>query len=97
MYANVMTYYTWVHISLIPCEIPLFTCTHHSISSLLIEKNIGPNPQTTRGAATHVYAHPKEPRIIYPSGNFIVVKNMEVSCKEREIVDLWKLMTWALP
>jgi hypothetical protein len=43
------------------------------------EKNIGPNPQTTRGAATHVYAHPKEPRIIYPSGNFIVVKNVEVS------------------
>ena len=43
------------------------------------EKNVGPNPQTTRGATTHVYAHPKEPRIIYPSGNFIVVKNVEVS------------------
>lgn len=47
------------------------------LSSPFLEKNIGPNPQTTRGAATHVYAHPKEPRIIYPSGNFIVVKNIE--------------------
>jgi hypothetical protein len=49
------------------------------LCSLSAEKNIGPNPQTTRGATTHVYAHPREPRIIYPSGNFIVVKNIEVS------------------
>eukprot|EP00603_Paraphysomonas_imperforata_P006889 CAMPEP_0114434756 /NCGR_PEP_ID=MMETSP0103-20121206/12444_1 /TAXON_ID=37642 ORGANISM="Paraphysomonas imperforata, Strain PA2" /NCGR_SAMPLE_ID=MMETSP0103 /ASSEMBLY_ACC=CAM_ASM_000201 /LENGTH=632 /DNA_ID=CAMNT_0001604691 /DNA_START=25 /DNA_END=1923 /DNA_ORIENTATION=- len=47
------------------------------LSSPFLEKSIGPNPQTTRGATTHVYAHPREPRIIYPSGNFIVVKNIE--------------------
>jgi WD40 repeat protein len=47
------------------------------LSSPYLERSIGPNPQTTRGATTHVNAHPKEPRIIYPSGNFIVVKNIE--------------------
>jgi hypothetical protein len=41
-----------------------------------IEKIIGPNPATSRGAAVHINVHPNQPRIIYPSGKFIVVKSL---------------------
>lgn len=37
----------------------------------------GPNPVTTRGQPTVVGYHPREPRILYPSGRFIVVRNLE--------------------
>lgn len=37
---------------------------------------IGPNPATERGKGLHINAHPKEPLIIYPSGKYIVVKNI---------------------
>ena len=37
----------------------------------------GPNPVTARGTAVVINAHPKEPRIVYPSGRFIVVRNLE--------------------
>ena len=37
----------------------------------------GPNPTTERGKAVVITHHPKEPRIIYPSGRFIVVRNLE--------------------
>jgi hypothetical protein len=48
------------------------------LSSPLAIKTIGPNPTTTRGVGTNVYTHPREPRIIYPSGRYIVVKNINV-------------------
>jgi hypothetical protein len=38
------------------------------LSSKFVEKTLGPNPSTTRGAGFHINAHPKESRIIYPSG-----------------------------
>lgn len=41
-----------------------------------IEKTIGPNPATVRGSATVVTAHATLPLIVYPSGKFIVVKNL---------------------
>ena len=37
----------------------------------------GPNPVTARGQPVVINAHPKEPRIIYPSGRFIVVRNLD--------------------
>ena len=37
---------------------------------------LGPNPTTSRGVALHVYAHPKEPKIIYPRGKYVVVKSL---------------------
>lgn len=46
------------------------------LSNPLAEKTIGPNPSTTRGVATFINLHPTEPKIIYPSGKFIVVKNI---------------------
>lgn len=35
-----------------------------------------PNPSTERGDNFHLGTHPKEPKIIYPSGKFIVVRDM---------------------
>lgn len=35
-----------------------------------------PNPSTERGDSFHLGTHPKEPKIIYPSGKFIVVRDM---------------------
>lgn len=42
----------------------------------LAEKTIGPNPTTIRGVSSHINIHPREPKIIYPSGKYIVVKNI---------------------
>ena len=36
------------------------------LSSTFVEKTLGPNVSTTRGAGVHINAHPKESRIIYP-------------------------------
>ena len=44
--------------------------------SIHTDKIFGPNPTTSRGVALHVYAHPKEPKIIYPSGKYVVVKSL---------------------
>ena len=41
-----------------------------------VDKLIAPNPTTSRGQGVHVYAHPKEPRIIYPSGRYVIVKSL---------------------
>lgn len=35
-----------------------------------------PNPSTERGDNFHLGTHPKEPKIIYPSGKFIVVRDI---------------------
>lgn len=55
-------------------------CTHRPTGSdciiLIADKILGPNPATARGAALHVYAHPREPKIIYPSGKYVVVKSL---------------------
>ncbi|CAM9495565.1 unnamed protein product, partial [Choristocarpus tenellus] len=37
----------------------------------------GPNPSTERGNNFHLGVHPKEPKVIYPSGKFIVVRDIE--------------------
>ncbi|CAM9151981.1 unnamed protein product [Phaeothamnion confervicola] len=37
----------------------------------------GPNPTTERGNNLHLGVHPKEPKIVYPSGKFIVVRDLE--------------------
>ena len=37
----------------------------------------GPNPSTSRGNGIHIHFHPKEPRIAYASGKFIIVRNLE--------------------
>mmetsp|Transcript_18263 Transcript_18263/g.18333 ORF Transcript_18263/g.18333 Transcript_18263/m.18333 type:complete len:625 (-) Transcript_18263:189-2063(-) len=38
---------------------------------------IAPNPSTTRGCGLVVNSHPREPRFIYCSGKYVVVRNME--------------------
>jgi WD40 repeat protein len=47
------------------------------LSSELKTTHIGPNPATERGAGVHVNEHPKENKIIYPSGKFVVVKSLD--------------------
>eukprot|EP01041_Mallomonas_annulata_P005977 gene5977-12054_t len=37
---------------------------------------IGPNPSTVRGTSVTINAHPREERVIYPSGKFIVVRSL---------------------
>lgn len=36
-----------------------------------------PNPSTERGDSFHLGTHPKESKIIYPSGKFIVVRDVK--------------------
>lgn len=36
-----------------------------------------PNPSTARGQSVTINYHPKEPRIIYPSGRFIIVRSLD--------------------
>jgi WD40 repeat protein len=47
------------------------------VSDSHIERTIGPNPITERGRPTIINAHSTLPLIIYPSGKYIVVKNLE--------------------
>ena len=47
------------------------------LSSLFVEKTAGPNAATERGKGIHINCHPTEPKIIYPSGKYIVVKNLD--------------------
>ena len=47
------------------------------LSSKYCEKTLGPNASTTRGAGLHINAHPKESRIIYPSGYDVEEVNLE--------------------
>lgn len=42
-----------------------------------IEGQIGGSPSTVRGSGLHVNAHPREPKIIYPCGKFIVIRDLE--------------------
>ncbi|CAM9423674.1 unnamed protein product [Discosporangium mesarthrocarpum] len=37
----------------------------------------GPNPSTERGNNFHLGVHPREPKLIYPSGKFIIVRDIE--------------------
>ena len=39
---------------------------------------IGPQPGTVRGAAVQIGKHPKLPKIIYPSGKYIIVRDLVV-------------------
>jgi hypothetical protein len=47
------------------------------LSSEFVQNLFGPNPTTERGASSNVNAHPKENKIIYPSGKYIVVRNLD--------------------
>ena len=38
---------------------------------------MGPFPECERGVPAKLYAHPKEPRVIYPSGKCVVVRSLE--------------------
>ena len=38
---------------------------------------MAPNPTSERGVSTVINAHPKENKIIYPSGKYIVVRNLD--------------------
>eukprot|EP01035_Chromulina_nebulosa_P021017 gene21017-27235_t len=40
-------------------------------------KSFGPNPSTQRGSGTVINIHPKERKLIYPSGKFIIVRNLD--------------------
>ena len=43
------------------------------ISDEKLVMHLSPNPISERGVPTTFYGHPKEPRIIYGSGNLVVV------------------------
>jgi len=47
------------------------------LTSSYVERTSGPNPATARGSGVHVNCHPTQPRVIYASGKYIVVKNLE--------------------
>lgn len=49
--------------------------THINDPKLICQ--VGPFPLTERGVPSKVYAHPKEPRIIYASRASVVVRNLE--------------------
>ena len=40
-------------------------------------KQFGPFPMTERGVPSSLYTHPKEPRVIYPSGRSVVVRGLD--------------------
>ena len=46
------------------------------LSSEFKVAQFAPNPVTERGSATVINVHPKEPKIIYCSGKFVVVKSL---------------------
>lgn len=45
--------------------------------SPFLEGIIGPNPSPSRGAPFKVHYHPREPKLVYPCGKYVVVKNLE--------------------
>eukprot|EP00619_Florenciella_sp_RCC1007_P001770 CAMPEP_0205917092 /NCGR_PEP_ID=MMETSP1325-20131115/8937_1 /ASSEMBLY_ACC=CAM_ASM_000708 /TAXON_ID=236786 /ORGANISM="Florenciella sp., Strain RCC1007" /LENGTH=213 /DNA_ID=CAMNT_0053284465 /DNA_START=18 /DNA_END=656 /DNA_ORIENTATION=- len=47
------------------------------VSDEKLALHIAPNPLSERGVPTTFYAHPKEPRLIYGSGNLVVVRSLE--------------------
>jgi hypothetical protein len=55
-----------------------FSATH--LANPHIKMIIGPQPTTVRGAATHLGKHPTQPKVIYPSGKYVVVRDWEQSC-----------------
>jgi WD40 repeat protein len=40
-------------------------------------KVLGPNPSTARGAGIHINVHPKENKIIYCSGKYVIVRSID--------------------
>lgn len=46
------------------------------LASQYKDKILAPNPSTTRGAGIHINGHPREPRIIYGSGKYVVVRSL---------------------
>jgi hypothetical protein len=47
------------------------------LNSELKDKLIAPNPSTERGAGRVINYHPKENRLIYACGKYIVVKSLD--------------------
>ena len=47
------------------------------LSSVHKNKLFVPNPTTERGYFTNVNLHPKENKIIYPAGKYIVIRNLD--------------------
>nr|CCA21220.1 conserved hypothetical protein [Albugo laibachii Nc14] len=55
-------------------------CTKHNMEKIpdpALERIIAPCPTTTRGAASVLNVHPKEPKLIYCSGKLVVVRSLE--------------------
>ena len=51
------------------------SCTF--LSNNAVRKTIGGNPTTERGRGIHIHSHPKENRIIYCTGKFVVVRSLD--------------------
>jgi len=47
------------------------------LSSPFVTKKFAPNPSTERGVPLVINSHPKENKIVYPSGKYIVVRNLD--------------------
>ena len=47
------------------------------LSSPNLVKTIGPNPATERGSGIHINCHPRENKIIYCSGKFVIVRSLD--------------------
>lgn len=47
------------------------------LSSQFLANKFAPNPSTERGVPLVINAHPKENKIIYPSGKYIIVRNLD--------------------
>jgi WD40 repeat protein len=51
------------------------SATH--VDDTKMSKVIGPFPNTERGVPASIFAHPKEARVIYPSGKSVIVRSLE--------------------
>jgi len=60
------------HVS--PPQAAQSSATH--IADEKLTKVMGPFPLTERGVPSSLFAHPKEPRVIYPSGKSVVVRSL---------------------
>ena len=47
------------------------------LASPLLEKRYVPGPSMERGHALNIYCHPKEPKLIYGFGKYVVVKSLK--------------------
>lgn len=51
------------------------SATH--LNDTKLTKVMGPFPVTERGVPSSIFAHPKENRVIYPSGKSVVVRSLD--------------------